>query len=213
MEQKKPMTSEAKQRVNLRALIDTNKPIWVRNKTGHGYGKRAGNVVFQVGGGDNVDKVVIPPGLDPICITDQVDPESIRNCRDLFKLTSKGVLEVLDPVKADEYYSKHESRKALVEQKIENQKNFVYENSPMKKDDSKPDEEPVKKEAVSGMAIDICLKLKHKVLTAEQAIERLEENHGVFTIDDLSHISNYGVHKEIKAWAKKALKELNENDE
>lgn len=201
-------------RLTLRRLIDNNEEIWVRNQSAQVNKRRvACNVVFQVGHGDMTDMVVIPPGSDPVCITDQVDPESLKSCRDLFKLIKSGTLELLDPKNAEDYYKHNVERKNIVENKINNMLN--PNKAPRNKFDlNRPDPTLIRKDAGHVLVMhpritDICLKARHAAITEGSAMESLREQETVFQQQDYEYLSTNGVFPAVKRWAKQKLRELN----
>ncbi len=97
-----------KKRVTLQRLLANQQEIWVRNKVAS-LGKGSGVLIISISP-DSPDSVVVPPGRDPVCLTDQIDPESLRGCRDLFKLVTKGAFELLDPEDAENYFQRPDWR-------------------------------------------------------------------------------------------------------
>lgn len=196
-----------KKRLNLQQLIREGKPIWVLNKSGEYSRKRgrkakSGIIVMQIGTADNRDKVVVPPGPDPVCITDQVDSESLKTCRDLLKLWNAQVIELLDPEYAEDYYSRNEARRTLMENKVEKAKFNVKEEL---LGSDKPD--PVKETTVEvdPLLIGLMLKLKHEKITVSEVLERLNENFGNFSSDDIEYLARTSSVPEIKDWAMSQL--------
>jgi hypothetical protein len=204
--QKKPKTK----RLNLRALFEDRKPIWVANTTGtenSRYG-RSGNVILQVGQGNQTDRLTIPPGGDPVCLSDQVDYDSLKSCNDLFKSLRAETLELLDPEKAEEYYSKHEGRRDAVNKKMDDLM------SEARTSDSPKEEVSSSVVSVNPRVTDICLRLKHKAITEREALERLIESEGMFGLDDYNYLFTNGRKKSIKKWAKeKMLDSATEDDD
>lgn len=203
-------------RITLRELINKNEEIWVKNKSAEYTRKNSCNIAFQVGHGDMVDLVIIPPGNDPVCITDQVDPESLKSCRDLFKLVKSGALELLDPKYADEYYTKHAERKKIVEDKINAIINPGNKNripTRVKFDKDSPDPEKVKRGVENFTQMhpkvnDICLKARHGAITQAAAMESLLEQQPVFGMMEYQYLSTNGVFDSVKRWAKENLEQL-----
>lgn len=204
-----PMTKPS--RVFLRELLAKEEPIWVQNNTVE-FAKRLktkpGTVTLQIGDGDNRDRIIIPLGRDPICLSDQVDYDSLKKCRDLFKSIDRSALLLLDPDKAEQYYARNETRRAIVQQKMDNERAQKQEDTP------KPDAlEPTIVE-VDPNVTDICLGLKHKAenLTdserIEIALERLNERAGTYNEEDLNYLLNNGKFGVIKTWAKKEIEKL-----
>ena len=72
-------TKNAKfKRLSLQELFKQQAPIWVRNLTGGKSSKfhRPGMVTIQVGHGDMIERVTVPPGADPVCLSEMVNYES-----------------------------------------------------------------------------------------------------------------------------------------
>jgi len=190
-------------RLTLRALIDADEEIWVINR-GKTPGDESGKVVFQIGSGAFVDSVVIPPGQDPICITDMVDPESLKSCRDLFKLVRGGTLELLDPSDADTYYEQHQERKAIVEEKIKK-----LMEAPLQ-----PDQKTRIKQTSATLhpkVGDVCRRLAHANITERDAIEKLLEQKASLSEDDYQYLIQNGVHDSVKNWAQDQYKQVMAN--
>lgn len=205
MKEKKTVTETPKKRILLRELIKKDEPIWVRNRTdvvGKQYKMKPGNVVFQIGAGENRGKVVIPVGRDPVCISDQVDHESLKSCRDLFKLIERGTLELLDPTYADKYYATNDARRAIVQKKIDDMRFNVQQ------DVAKPEAIMKTEVPVDPAILNLVLQLKKDAIQLDAALEYLRENTGAYDEDSLQYLQANGKHKEIKVWAKRELKAL-----
>jgi hypothetical protein len=208
-ERMKPMSetdqSRPRKRVLLRELLKNDQPVWVRNgtsKIAKRYKVKPGCVVFQVGAGENRGKVVIPAGRDPVCISDQVDVDSLKSCRNLFHLIDVGTLELLDPNYCDKYYAQNEVRREVVQKKIDNMRFNVQ--------DAKAEPAAVMKTevAIDSAILNIVLQLKKGVIELEAALERLNECAGSFDEDSLQYLQANGKYKEIKVWARRELKAL-----
>lgn len=188
-------------RLTLQRLIKDGESIWVRNKTGDKDSKHPpGLISMQVGWGDSIGRVVIPPGDDPVCITDQVDPNSLKSCRDLFECIRRGGLELLDPDKAEDYYERNEERKKIMDEKIND-----YLSG--KQDDvSLPGE--VQRTNVGSLHPqigDICQKARHNAAGERQTLERLIEQAKVFGEEDFRYVASNGHYKSVKRWAEEQL--------
>jgi len=200
-------------RITLQNLIAEGSEIWVMNRSGKITGKEAGNIVLQVGSGNMIDTVMIPPGKDPVCLTDQVTPKLLSDCMDLFKLVRSGALELLDPENAEAYYTKNQARKDIVEKKINKFIKMQPENTVVKKASSANVE-------INSKIGDICLKAKHAALSEHEALERLMEQESVLKMDDYNYLMMNGVYGGVKRWAKdqqnallrEDLAEMEEND-
>ena len=191
----KNVKSARVRRLTLQNLIAEGDEIWVTNRSGELTGKEAGNIVLQVGSGNMIDTVVIPPGKDPVCLTDQVTPKLLGDCMDLFKLVRSEALELQDPANAEAYYEKNRSRKKIVEDKISK---FTH---------MKPEEMAVRKPSSANVEInpklgDICLKAKHAAVSEHEALEQLMEQEAVLTMDDYNYLMMNGVYSGVKHWAK-----------
>jgi hypothetical protein len=197
-----------KKRLTLRRLIKDGEEIWVRNATGDAENDvNPGIVVFQVGKGAYIDKVSIPPGDDPVCITDQVDPESLQGCTDLFKLVNSGALDLLEPEYAEEYYEANETRREAVAKKIKKfvnrtvEKPIVEEKFPGEKKKQKA--RNTKK--VHPKVENICLQAKHQKISETDALEALLEQSKVFKESDYAYLMQKGKFESVKSWAKEQL--------
>ena len=194
---------EKNSRQTLLELFKKDSPIWVRNLTGRPNSRwdKPGDVILQAGNGHDVDPIKVPPGDDPVCLSDMTDYESLKSCRDLFKSVRVRTLEILDPKEAETYYTVHEDRFTAIQEKLD-----AYTSKRL--EDSMPKE--VESQAVNlhPRINDICLKLKHKALPERQALERLLESSGMFGVDDYSYLLANGRYKSIKTWAKDKLEEL-----
>lgn len=167
----------------------------------------AGPVVFQIGP-ESADSVVIPPGKDPVCITDQVDPESLKGCRDLFKLIYRQALELLDPSQAEEYYMHNVERKQKLEEKIQK---YVTRAREDEKDDSQHVRESATAQLNPKIA-PLCLKAKHKSIEEEDMLEALMEQAEAFSEADFAYLASNGVFTSVKEWAKESLETEGEKD-
>jgi len=147
-----------------------------------------------------VDVVVIPPGEDPVCLTDQVTPKLLADCMDLFKHVKSEMLELLDPADADTYYEKNQERKNIVEDKI---KKFTTREK--EGDSITPREAKSANIQIHPKVGDICLKAKHAAVSEQEALEKLMEQKSVLTADDYNYIMSNGVFEGLKKWAKTML--------
>ena len=81
-------------------ILDENKPIWVRNVH-----KPRGNVILTMTDrSGRVQKLDIPGIKHPICLSDRITPDTLRNSRDLRDLITRRVLELVPPAEAEAYY-------------------------------------------------------------------------------------------------------------
>lgn len=194
------MSSTRKRRITLQNLISEGSEIWVINRSGEKTGKEAGNIVLETRSGNMVDVVSIPPGEDPVCLTDQVTPSLLADCMDLFKHVRSGMLELLDPADADEYYEQNQERRKVMEEKI---RKFTARE----KDEGidLPKETKSSNVQIHPKVGDICLKAKHAAISEREALERLIEQSSVLTTDDYNYVLMNGVFDGVKGWAKDRL--------
>jgi len=193
-----------KPRITLQRLLTENEEIWVKNRTAEKTGRESGTVVLQVGEGSMIDAVYIPPGTDPICLTDQVTPKLLSNCLDLFKAVKSGALELLDPDDAEHYYLENKEREAIVQGKI----NRLLHDL--------PDQDAAPRKAIISTESDklhpklgnICLKAKHSAISERQALELVLEQAAVLTAADYNYLIANGVYAGLKQWARDQLSAL-----
>lgn len=202
MSKGKSMTTARKRRITLQNLIADGDEIWVINRSGEKTGKEAGNIVLETRSGNMVDVVVIPPGEDPICLTDQVTPKLLADCMDLFKHVRSEMLELLDPKDADTYYAQNQERKVIVEEKINKFISREKEGNP-----KTPQEAKSANVQIHPKVGDICLKAKHAAVSEREALEKLMEQTSVLTVDDYNYIVSNGVFDGLKNWAKERLEQ------
>jgi hypothetical protein len=81
-------------------ILDENKPVWVRNV----YRPRGQIVLAMHDRSNQVIRVVLPPVNHPVCLTDRVTPEVIRNSTALRDLIGRKVVELVTPEEANRYY-------------------------------------------------------------------------------------------------------------
>jgi hypothetical protein len=181
-------------RLTLQKLLAENSEIWVRNRSAKVTGKAASNVVMQVSSGSVVDSVIIPPGRDPVCLTDQVTAKMLSECMDLFKLVKSRVLELLDPSEADAYYAQNQERLKVVTDKV----NKILSNV---KEDTVPRKAQLGNIEIHPRVGDICLKARHAAISEREAVELLMEQEDALTIEDYNYILSNGVFNSVKSWA------------
>lgn len=191
-------------RITLQYLISNELPIWVINNTGKVGTSDPAIVTLQVGHGDDWDSIKIPPGRDPVCLTDWLDPISIRSCKDLFKLVRQRVLLVQDPEKAEEYYDENEERRKVMEDKLNK-----YMSSVPEEDDVFVPKAPEASSQVLNPKIDsICMRARHGAIKERDALERLMEQESAFKEADYEYLLKNGHFEGVKKWAKEKLNGL-----
>lgn len=207
-EKSKSKTGKKYKRLTLQTLFANGDEVWVKNRYHAKTGKEPANIVMEVRNGNMVEAVIVPPGNDPVCLTEQAVPKLLSECMDLYKLVRSGILEVLDPGMADEYYKDHVNRKEAVEDKINNilshKENELVPKRP------KLTKAQLGHTEVNPKVGDICLKARHAALTERQAMERLLEQEEVLTVNDLHYLQENGVFNKIQDWARDKERKLAE---
>ena len=187
-------------RLTLQSLFAESEEVWVRNKFHAITGKDPANVVMEVRNGSMVDAVVVPPGNDPVCLTDQAVPRLLGECMDLYKLVKSGVLEVLDPEYAQDYYDQNQGRREAVESKISQ---ILDHKTPLNAvKNPQVSKHELGHTEVNPKVGDICLKAKHAALSEREALERLLEQEEVLNINDYDYLVSNGVFTNVKNWAR-----------
>jgi hypothetical protein len=103
---------------SLMELFKEKAPIWVRNNSAKMLGEPV-YVFLRLGDEHRSVKVdPIPPGDEPVCLTDKVPHKFLEECSDLFRLVDKGILEVVSPDEAEAYYRENPGKREVVRQKI-----------------------------------------------------------------------------------------------
>ena len=203
MSQEKTKTAVMKKRVSLADLLREGKPVWVRNstqkvsKTGE-----AGVLSFQIGTGDSRTTIKIPPGNDPVCITDQASPGALATCNDLFNTIRKRGLELLDPEQAEQYYEENEERRDIMEDKIQK---LIHESKEEAREPSKVKEDSFQ---LHNKVQDVVLKAKHDAISERNALEELIERCSAFKAEDYQYLIANGVFASVKKWSKNQYNKL-----
>lgn len=183
-----------KQPMHLSTLLKEEKPIWVRNvsKSVHKKGISC-EVVIQVNFSNNErERIIIPKGTVPYCLSDQADHESLKKCRDLLKLLSKGYLELLDPDDLDCVYVEPTAAEAEVQ-------NTVLATAVKTANNL---------QNINPAAQNICMKLSYDNIVEEMAVKELKEHAASFLMDDFEYIIVHGKYKVIKNWAKDQIRQI-----
>lgn len=179
----------SKIRMNLKTLLDNNEPVWVENMSGRGWVPKGKTewypcvITVTVGAPPNHMKLIVPGGADPVCLTDQVDSSFLRTSNDLFRMISSGALKLLDPNCAEEYYLKNEERRAVIEQKIDDVRRHVIDDSHAATDEGKAQD--IK---INDMVLNLCLQSKHGDIKEDKVYEKIFEKIAVLSEDDLSYM-------------------------
>ena len=199
-------------RVSLHNMLKAGEEVWVTNMTGtkhyKGRRKEAGPISLMIGVAGNSDAITVPPGRDPVCLTDLTDLESLKTCRDLFKSVDSGGLKVLSPDDAEQYYETHEARKEIMEAKMEKYlKQERVASVPEHLQEQNFDPRPVTKK-INPKVPDLCLKAKHKRFKESEVLEQLLEIAPSFGEEEFQYIASNGGYKAVKDWAKDMVKDL-----
>lgn len=191
-------------RLVLRELIKAEEAIWVRNNTGNdGVSDRPGNIVMQIADAS----ITVPPGNDPVCLSDQADYDSLKKCRDLFKLVDGGGLTLLDPTEAEEYYHVNSERRKIVKEKQEREKNKV----PIADDLPRSALEAESSVQIHPKVQSICLQARHEKIKEGVALENLIEQEKALKLEDYEYLAVNGHYESITAWAKSKAQDLSVN--
>ena len=214
-------------KITLQYLFKYDLPIWVVNRGSKG---EAGVLVLQLGDKNNWKGIPIPPGSDPVCVSDMAPMETLRGCYDLHRAIDSEALELLDPDKAEEYYEQRTDRKQVVQDKI---KKYLYKSkenvpdpTPIKFGDDDMDGGHFKKFREDGLPEgtkqrrekfvqagpkpkigDLCQKAQFDAISERDMFEQLLELSSSLTPVDLDHIEKNGKFDSVKRWASDQLKE------
>lgn len=191
-----------KKRITLQYLIKNDLPIWVRNNSGDLEQEiEPGDICLQVSNVHKMPPVVIPPGDDPVCITDQVDPDALKGFRDLFVAVQKGALELLDPEEADKYYEENEDRRKIVADKIDKYINNIPDDKRWVKEvtDSEVKLQP--------KVTELCQRAKHEAIDEREMLEKLFGLKKLLKDADYAYLCSHGKYSGVKHWAQDQLKE------
>jgi len=210
----KTRESKRQTRLSLHNLLKEGKEVWVRNMTGtKEFGLRhkrkgAGPICLMVGVAGNSDNLPVPPGQDPVCLTDMTDLESLKTCRDLFKALDRGGLDLIDPAEAAAYYEENAGRRSVMEKKVEKYRTMAQEKEVPQQLVEQSFAKKSQREAINPKVPDLCLKAKHKVYTEEELFEHFLEIGSTFGEAEFQYISSNGGYQAVKDWAKDMLKSL-----
>lgn len=228
---RKENVATQKKPVRLFDLLQNHKPIWVRNNT-HKVSKKRVSGTMRISLGKDIPPLVVLSGNDPICLSDQAPYDLLRSSPDLITMVNKGLLELLDPTDAEEYYSQNEERRILVQQKLAEYQNKLqiddhdsarisYESKPSIKDkkvefvkDAKnqfSDIIPATKIDTSATVqihsrVTHCYhQLKASNMHPQVALENLLEVEGALSSNDFNFVLNNFSDEPIRNWAKKNM--------
>lgn len=193
-------------RLTLKKLVDENKEIWVRNKSWEVRGIAA-QLPLLIDKDHPGGKLTIPPGDDPVCLTDLFPIDELKKCKDLFAHIHAGTLELMDPDEADKYFEKNQGRLEKSKQKLEDI---------MKKKTEPVKEMPkveVKPAQLNHKVRSIVHKLRKGGMDESQAAEKLVEIQRSLTTEDFSFIAAQASKApEIKKWALDQLQNVEDEE-
>lgn len=205
-------TEKRKTRTSLHNLLKEGQEVWVVNMTGTSEfrhkRKNAGPISLMVGMPGNSDRLVVPPGRDPICLTDMTDLESLKTCRDLFKALDSGGLKLLPPNEADAYYSKNQARRDVMQRKMDKYLKMEKEKDVPEQLKEQNFAQKSTSETINPRVPDLCLKAKHQRHSEEEILEQFLEIGGAFGEPEFQYISSNGGYPAVKNWAKDMLQSL-----
>lgn len=110
----------------LDSLLDSNKPIWVRNV----HKPRGQIVLAMTDRSGHSQKLVIPPLRHPICLSERITPDVLRNSNSLRELISRRVLNLCSNEEALAYYADNPDARNDVDRAFSQQD---YGNSEIRK--------------------------------------------------------------------------------
>ncbi|MFA5132632.1 MAG: hypothetical protein WC444_04920 [Candidatus Paceibacterota bacterium] len=198
-------------RLTLKYLLDNKLPVWVQNMTGRGWIPSGGRkavpclITIQIGTGDTRDKMWIPPGADPVCLTDQADMDTLRTSRDLFKAIDKGALVLLNPEEADKYYDENDTRREALNRKLHALQTEEKLDGVAVSDVGSIIEDV----SIDDSLLNMCLGLKHGTVKESDALEMVMERSPSYSLNDLNYLSANGKFDSIK---KVAQHEIDKRD-
>lgn len=94
-------------------LIQSKEPIWVINNT------KNPSYLVALDFGRGVKFPPLPPGPDPICLTDMIPHKYIEESYDFHQAVAKGLLLIVTDQSAKEYFEKNKGRKEAIKAKLE----------------------------------------------------------------------------------------------
>ena len=228
---KENVANPTKKPVRLFDLLMEHKPIWVVNNTQNVAKKRISGTM-RISLGTGIPPLVVPPGADPVCLSDQAPYEMLKGSSDLITMINKQLLKLLDPSDAELYYAQNEERRDYIAKQIAEYQNsiivddhdkakVIYGDEPKTRnksvelinDKSNPfhDIMPVQKvdtsktAQVNGRVQNCYYQLKAGNMPVQLAFEQLIEVEGALSKNDFNYILNNYTEEPIRKWAKKNL--------
>lgn len=225
----KAETVSKPRRITLQYLLKNDLPVWVINRGSKKVG--SGILVCQVGDKDNWKSLPIPPGNDPVCLTDMVPSEMLKTCFDLHREIDAGALELLDPDNAEEYYSTREDRRRVMQEKLRKymskDQNDVPEPKKIRfgdddaletrgfrrfREDGLPKDmnmtrQPFAQSGPKPKLSDLCLRAQANAVDEKVMFEEVLEMSSSLTPIDLDFLVRNGSFDSVRSWASDQLKE------
>jgi len=139
-----------------------------------------------------------PEGPDPLCLTEAVTPEDLKNCRDLRITVIKGALKVISEADARTYYQDNSGREQVVAEKIKRLR-----------DKAALDPIPQATEApeIAARIMGMIQEFNGNTLPEVRAMEELEQRKATWTRADLSHLRANIKSRAIQLWAEEFMDE------
>jgi hypothetical protein len=135
------------------ALLEDREPIWVVNNT------KEPSCLVALSFGREVKFPPLPPGPDPICLTEQIPHKALANSYDFRQAVQKRLLRLITNDSALDYFEKNAGRKAAIKDKLKKLMEFPTSGiTTMEKEGS-----------VSNVAVDARDTLMPKVLSLHAA--------------------------------------------
>jgi len=94
-------------------LLESRDPIWVVNNT------KSPSYLVALDFGRGIKFPPLPPGPDPVCLTDAIPHKNLSESYDFRQAVAKGLLQIVTDVSARNYFEKNAGRKEAIKQKLE----------------------------------------------------------------------------------------------
>ena len=180
--------------LKLDKLLDDNKPIYVLNNS-NPRGILVISLVHPTTG--NVTPIKIPVTWVPICVTDHVPPEQLRDSLDFRGYLRKGIIKLVDPDKAEKILASKEAKEELERiNKSEFADRFDVSVKAMGSNDASSE--------INPKVMDIVLRLESQDITANDALNQLKSIYTTLSKQDLAYIAQNAT-ESIAKWAERML--------
>jgi len=215
---------------DLQELIANGEPIYVLNRTGHYLEKQGPYILEFKEGGKRAHTVIVPATKFPFLLSGHVPPNLLAQSTELYAAFSKGILELMEPTKAQEAMEDPVARK-VVENAMRKFQPTTRKTKPMPDmigtDDRTDRVPPGADRGISGIpetrtqlrvaesesdvnptVEQIIMDLKSDPTLREEKYLELAGMEGL-TQDDYGHVMvNCKKHKQILQWARASLADL-----